>query len=559
MGSISAPATLAARPFSGRVSARILPAALALLAAAPALVALAALVLAWREPQPDVWAHLGEHLVARSVAPTLLVAAGTAAVAIVVGSLFGVLVALHDFRGRRALEVLLVLPLALPAYVTAFTWVSVFDVGGPVRAWAIETVGHARWLPSLRHPGGAVFVLSLALYPYVYLLVRAALLGRGNDLLDAARTLGASPLAAWRRVLLPVAWPAALAGAALVALEVFAEFGAMSVLGVDTLSVLVYRTWFGLGSLAGAAQLAGLLLLLALLVSGGATWLGHRRPLIPATMHHRAPRRLGRTSTLLVWLFALLWLALALGVPVARLASWALVDAAGWTRVLEPAQQTLRYAGGAAVLILSGGLALAALAAPPGASRVPRLLARVAGLGYAIPGVVLAAGLMLVLVASERAAGGTGWLSASTIAVWLGLVARFLRIGIDGAEGALRRWSPTLDAAARLLGAGFLRRLRAIHWPALRPPLIATLLLAFVECVKEMPATLMLRPFGGDTLAVKVYNATSEGLWSEAAVPALVIVLVAALPVAWLLGRDGVDARAGGADPALAPAAAGGR
>jgi iron(III) transport system permease protein len=525
---------------SGSRVPRVLVGALALVAAAPALVALAALVLAWRAPDPLVWRHLGEHLLVGSIAPTLIVAAGTVAVALVVGSGFGALVALAEFRGRRLLEVLLVLPLAIPAYVIAFTWVSVFDVGSPLRGWAIDLVGHARWLPSLRNTGGAVFVLSLALYPYVFLLVRAALLSRGPLLLDAARTLGASPAAAWRRVLLPVAWPAAAAGAALVMLEVLAEFGAMSVLGVDTLSVLVYRTWFGLGSLAGAAQVASLLLLLALLVVAGSAWLARRHPRVPAATTRRAPHRLGTAATVVTWLLALAWLAPALGVPLARLVAWAAADAAGWARVVDPALDTLRFAGGAAALIVIGGFAIASLQARTDRGRAARVLAAGAGLGYAIPGVVLAAGLMLVLVAIERSAGGAGWLSASTVAVWAGLVARFLRIGIDGAGSALAEVSSQLDSAARLLGAGFARRLRALHWPAMRPLLAATFLLAFVECAKEMPATLMLRPFGGDTLAVNVYNATSEGLWSEAAVPALVIVIVAAVPVAWLLDRRGI-------------------
>lgn len=513
--------------------ASILP--LALVAALPALAALAALLAAWREPDAALWAHLGSHLLGDAVQATLLVAVATGVVAAVVGSGFGALVALAEFRGRRLLEVLLVLPLAIPAYVVAFTWVSIFDVGSPLRAYAIEVVGHARWLPSIRNPAGAVFVLSLSLYPYVYLLVRAALRARGSNLFDVARSLGATPVAAWRRVLLPLAWPAALAGTGLVVLEAFAEFGAMSVLGVDTLSVLVYRTWFGLGSLAGAAQVATLLLLLALLVVGAGSWLGRRVPPSPPASGPGTVRRLGPLATLLVWGLALIWLLPALGLPIGRLLGWAFTDSTAWARVAEPALNTLVFAGGAAVLIVGGGLAVAALQRAGAGSRWCRLLAAAAGLGYAIPGVVLAAGLMLMLVALERALGTSGLLSASTFAVWMGLVARFLRVGIDGGTTALAQVPVNLDSAARLLGAGPLRRLRAVHWPAASPLLGATWLLALVECAKEMPATLMLRPFGGDTLAVKVYNATSEGLWVEAAVPALLIVLVAMLPVTLLL------------------------
>lgn len=529
----------------GAIARRALVAVLAAVAALPALAALAALLVAWREPDALLWAHLGEHRLAGALWPTIAITLATALSAAVVGAAFGALVALADFRGRRVLEVLLVLPLAMPAYVVAFTWVGVFDVGSPLRAWAIEVVGHARWLPSLRNPAGAVFVLTLSLYPYVYLLVRAVLRARGAALLDAARSLGATPFAAWRRVLLPLAWPAALAGSGLVALEVLAEFGAMSVLGVDTLSVLVYRTWFGLGSLAGAAQVASLLLLLALVVVGANAWLARRQPPASAPGGAGTARRLGPAATVLAWTLALAWLVPALGVPLARLVAWAVDDPSAWSRVLDPALNTLVFAGGAALLIVAGGVAVAVFVRDGDGSGRRRMLATGAGLGYAIPGVVLAAGLMLLLIALERAAGSSGLLSASALAVWLGLVARFLRVGIDGASTALAQIPASLDAAARLLGAGTWRRWRAIHWPALRPLLVATGLLALVECAKEMPATLMLRPFGGDTLAVKVYNATSEGLWTEAAVPALVIVMVAVLPVALLLeGRDG--RRAGG-------------
>jgi iron(III) transport system permease protein len=529
----------------GAIARRALVAVLAAVAALPALAALAALLVAWREPDALLWAHLGEHRLAGALWPTIAITLATALSAAVVGAAFGALVALADFRGRRVLEVLLVLPLAMPAYVVAFTWVGVFDVGSPLRAWAIEVVGHARWLPSLRNPAGAVFVLTLSLYPYVYLLVRAVLRARGAALLDAARSLGATPFAAWRRVLLPLAWPAALAGSGLVALEVLAEFGAMSVLGVDTLSVLVYRTWFGLGSLAGAAQVASLLLLLALVVVGANAWLARRQPPASAPAGAGTARRLGPAATGLAWTLALAWLVPALGVPLGRLVAWAVDDPSAWSRVLDPALNTLVFAGGAALLIVAGGIAVAVFVRDGDGSGWRRMLATGAGLGYAIPGVVLAAGLMLLLVGLERAAGSSGLLSASALAVWLGLVARFLRVGIDGASTALAQIPASLDAAARLLGAGTWRRWRAIHWPALRPLLVATGLLALVECAKEMPATLMLRPFGGDTLAVKVYNATSEGLWTEAAVPALVIVMVAVLPVALLLeGRDG--RRAGG-------------
>ena len=510
---------------------------LALLAAAPALVGLAAVLFSWHDPQSELLEHLARHLLGDAVLLSAGLALTVALAAIVVGGGFALLVGLCDFRGRRVLEVLLVLPLAVPAYVLAFTWISVLDVGGPLRGWLIAEFGHARWLPSLRNPGGAWLLMSAALYPYVYLLTRAALDARGRALFEAARTLGRTPWSAAIHAVLPVLWPSLIAGATLVALEVLAEFGAMAILGVDTLSTVVYRTWFGLGSLAAAAQVASILLLLALLVLLGERWAKGRAPHATDVRSHGPALKLDALGTGVAWLLALLWLTPALLLPLAVLGWWSFDLDIGWRRLLDPAWQTLRFAGGAASLIVLAGMLFALAPRAGHAARALPWLRRVAGLGYAMPGVVLAAGLMLCLIAVERLLGLPGVLASSALAVWLGLLARFMRVGTTGAARAVALVPASLDAVARTLGATRWRRLVAVRLPLLWPGLAATWLLAFVECAKELPATLMLRPFGADTLAVKVYNATSEGLWQAAAPPALAIVLVALLPAWWLL-RD---------------------
>jgi iron(III) transport system permease protein len=512
--------------------------ALAVLAATPGLLAIGALLAAWATPDPSTWAHLREHLLAAATLRSVALAIGVGGCSALLGAALAALVTLCEFRGRRLLEVLLVLPLAMPAYVLAYAWVASLDVGSPLRAWWVAQAGGAAWLPSLRTLPGAIALLTLANYAYVYLLVRARLLAGGGALLEAARSQGLGPAAAFARGVLPALRPALAAGVALVALESLAEFGAVSVLGVDTLSVLVYRTWYGMHALPAAVQLASLLLLLALAVG-----FAERAAAGPATSAGSArsaaapPLRLRRSAAIAAWCAAGIVVALGFVLPALRLAHWAWTARGDAARLLEPLAATGWVAGVAALLIVGAGL-LVALAAR--ASRAGALLRDLAGLGYAVPGVVLAVGLMFVLVAVERALAGAGiavLLSSSAFAIWLGLMARFLRVGAAAAGSGLAALRPALDEAGRSLGADRALRVRRIQFPLLRPALAGGLLLAFVECAKELPVTLMLRPFGLDTLAVRIYNFTSEGLWAQAAAPSLVLCLLGLWPAIALLRR----------------------
>ncbi|MFN9731614.1 MAG: ABC transporter permease [Pseudomonadota bacterium] len=512
--------------------------AAALAVAAPALLAIGALLAAWVTPDPAPWMHLREHLLPGAGARTAVLALGTGACSALLGTAFAALVSLCDFRGRRLLEVLLVLPLAMPAYVLAYAWVASLDVGSPLRAWALAQTGSAAWLPSLRNLPGAIALLALANYAYVYLLVRARLLGGGGALLEAARSQGLAPAAAFVRGVLPALRPALAAGVALVVLESLAEFGAVSVLGVDTLSVLVYRTWYGMHALPAAAQVASLLLLFAVAVRiAEQAAAGPAHPASAARGTRAPPLRLRARATVAAWCAGGLVVALGFALPAAQLAAGAWSTRADWQRLVDPLLATAWVAGVAALAIVGAGL-LVALAAR--AARAGAVLRDVAGLGYAVPGVVLAVGLMFALVAIERALAGAGMaalLSSSALAVWLGLLARFLRVGAAAADSGLVALQPAIGDAARSLGAGRARRAVAVQLPLLRPALAGGLLLAFVECAKELPATLMLRPFGLDTLAVRIYNATSEGLWAQAAAPSLLLCLLGLWPAVGLLRR----------------------
>lgn len=534
-GTLTVPAPVAAG--GGRATLAVL----ALAAAAPTLYALAALLLAWREPAPDVWAHLAAYVLPGALRDSLLLALGVALGAGALGAAFGGLTALCEFPGRRTLEWMLALPLAVPTYVMAFAWVGLLDVGSPLRALAVSATGSAQWLPELRSVPGAIALLTLALYPYAYLLVRGALAVQGTRLLEAARVAGCTPREALWRVLLPAVRPAIAIGATLAAMDALADFGAVATLGIETLSTAIYRAWFALGSLPAAAQLAGLLLALVAIALIAERAL--RRRLRYAAAGGQPPARIvlrGARAGLATAAAGVVVL-LGFGVPVLQLAHWAL--RAGWSpgALLDPAWATLVVAGGGALLVGAAGAALAAAARALTGKRWIAALEFAAGLGYAVPGTVLAVGLMLGLVALERALRAAGidvGLSTTLIAVWLVLLARFARVGIGAAESALAQLRGSVLEAAQGLEPSRWRRVWRVHLPLLRPGLAVGLMLAFVECAKELPATLMLRPLGWDTLAVKVFNATSEGLWSQAALPALALVLLSLVPVRLLFRHE---------------------
>lgn len=513
----------------------------ALAGAAPALLALAALAGAWRAPDVETWRHLADTRLAAAALDSIVLACGVALLAGLVGGALALLTALYEFPGRRWLAPALLLPLALPTYVLAFVWVGAIDVGSELRALAVATTGHARWLPELRTASGAIVLLALALYPYVYLLVRAALVRDGSALYEAARSQGLGPFTALVRGVLPVARPALIAGMLLVALETLAEFGAMAVLGVDTLAVLVYRTWFGLRSLPAAVQLASVLALVALALAFAERAL--RAHAARAGNGRRRPRRIVLTGARGIAAAAAATVVLLLGfvLPALQLLRWMTDDALGYARLLAPLGSTVVLGSTGALLVVVAGVAIVHARQAAAPAWFPRALRHLATLGYAVPGTVLAVGVLFALVAIERAfdlRAVLGFaLSSSLVAVLLALVARFARVGVDAAETGYGQLRPVLGEAAATLGLGRARRWLRVDLPLLRPALLAGLMLAFVECVKELPATLMLRPFGWDTLAVKVYNATSEGLWQQAAAPALLIAFVGLVPALMLMRR----------------------
>jgi len=454
--------------------------------------------------------------------------------AVVLGTVGALLVSCCRFPGRGAFELLLAAPLAAPAYVLAYAY---GDFTGPAGPLPLAWSGHSK----------TAAIYALAFYPYVYLSVRAGMITQSAAALEAARSLGAS---AWRTlgaVVLPLARPAIAAGAALALMESAAEYGAASFFGASSLATGVFRAWYSLQAPGLALQLSALLLLLSMLLLGWERSARRGRIAGAGAERWRTPPRyaLRPLAALAAFGFCTLVLTLAFGLPLAWLARLAWLDGGDWGRLLEPMGRSLTLSGlGAAATLTLGGLTAAALRRP---GRFGRFAADLASSGYAAPGAVLALGV-LAWVGWARGAGLLGGLSgavAIAVLIWA-YAARFTAAGAQPIAAGLARISPSLTAAARSLGAGPVRRALRIDAPLAAPSVLAAALIVFVEILKELPATLILRPLDWDTLAVRAHAYAADERLAQAAAPALLITLAGLAPIL-LLARGMARSRPGGA------------
>jgi iron(III) transport system permease protein len=529
------------------------PAALG--AAALVAVPILAVLLSLASPAYAIWAHLWRTQMAELLWNTLILLLGVGAGTLGLGTALAWLVVFHEFPGRRVFEWALVLPLALPAYVIGFVFLGMFEFAGPLQTSLRDAFGSGVRLPDLRSGGGVILVMTLVLYPYVYTLARAALLEQAPEALESARSLGRSRLEAFRDVSLPLARPALVAGTTLACMEALADFGTVATFSYRTLTEAVYRVWHGMFDRLAATQLAAVLLGLAALLMllehlsrGRARFTHGRRATRPPVRVplRSVPAGAATACCLGVW-------ALAFGLPVSQLLVWAIrvVRRDGIPPdFLGALGASLGLAAAAAILTLGVALILAyALRFRPNRMIGPAV--RVAALGYALPGAVIAVGVLLPLSRLDHALSAliehalgfeVGLLLTGTAAALLyAYLVRFLAISLQTVESSLTRIPRSLDEVARSLGAGAGRTLRRIHGPLIRRGLLAALLLVFVDVMKEMPATLLLRPLDVDTLAIAVWRRTGESLWEEAAVPALMLVLAGLIPVILLVRTSGPD------------------
>ncbi len=529
------------------------PLALLLLALGLSLPVLSVLA-SWLQWTPQTGDLLRE--MARTVLPDyartslllcLLVAAGVT----LMGLGAAVAVSLFDFRGRASFEWLLLLPLAMPAYVVAYAYTDFLQFSGPLQQALREALGWrgALW-PDVRSVWGAALVFTLTLYPYVYLLARTALLERAGGLMEAARLLGASWPRRVREVALPLARPAVAAGVALALMETLADFGVASYFGIQTFTAGIYKAWLAMDERVLAAQLATVLLLWV----GVLLWLEQRAQrrlrFAPARLDRQGsadaqPLRLRGGAQVLAWALCALPVLLGFVLPVLILlqALTASEVAQPWGRFGQWAWHSLRLGGLTALLAVAVALALA-FTQRQQPTALGRAVTQLVGVGYAIPGAVVVVGLLLPVAWLQQlwpASSAAAWITATSLGlVWAYLV-RFGAVALQSVHSGYARLAPSLDDASRMLGVTGWGLLRQVHLPLLRRTLVAALLLVFVDVMKELPATLVLRPFNSDTLAVVAYQLARDERLGEAALPSLALVLVGLIPVILLsrtLGRQ---------------------
>lgn len=525
-----------------------------------ALPVIAVLYLA-AAPGENIWSHLASSVLPDSLRQTLLLGLGTGIVTLVAGTASAWLVTMYRFPGRATLDRLLVLPLAIPTYIAAYCYAELLDYAGFVQTGLRGFFGWSTprdyWFPHIRSLGGAILVMSAVLYPYVYLTARATFVQQSVCALEVARTLGRTPMGTFWSVALPLARPALAAGVALVLMETLNDLGAVQHLGVETLSASIYATWLQRSSLGGAAQLATVMLTLIVVliaierIARGGAKVHHTTGRYRAIPFHdltgwRGYMALALCSIPFVLGFVVpsaLLVAFALGHATAAIEGGFLI--AAWNSILLATLSAL--AAVALALLISYAPRVA-----PGP--VTRFAARSAGLGYALPGTVLAIGVLIPLAALDnsvdaafRAMFGvsTGLiLSGSIAALVFAYVIRFLAVALGGIEAGLERISPNLDAAARALGETAGSSLLRVHLPLLVPALGAAGLLVFVDALKELPATLLLRPFNFDTLATHVYTFAALEQVEAGALGALAIILAGIVPLV-VLHRAIATGRAG--------------
>lgn len=521
----------------------------AMLLAALAALPVAAILLSAPSGGFEAITHLARTVLAKYVVNTALLMLGAGGIAMVTGTLCAWLVSAGRFPGRRILAWALVLPLAVPAYIAAYIYADLLDFSGPVQSGLRAVTGGeagAYWFPQIRSLGGGAFVLGLVLYPYVYLLARAAFAAQSRNQFRAARSLGAAPARAFWRVALPAARPAIAGGLALVLMEVLADFGVAQYFAIPTFSTGIFRSWLAMGDKQAALKLAAMMLIFVVALIA---WEARSRSGMSASKDGLTSREdaaplielspLGKGLAMIACALPVL---LGFVIPAAHLGWLALSG-----RAIAAIGDLPAYIGGslwlglatAAVCLIAA--VVLAFARARSNSRIAAGAIRVSTLGYALPGALLAVGLLAPLGAvdvslTRWAQGALGYsggliLTGTSAVLIYALSVRFLTVAFNTVDGGMSKIPPTLDAAARSLGAGPRRVLARIYIPLLSPSLAAAAALVFIDTLRELPATLILRPFNLETLATRTYRLASDERLVEASIPALILMAAGLLPV----------------------------
>ena len=499
-------------------------------------------------PDTDVWQHLIETVLVDYIRNSTLLTVGVAGGTLLIGTLTAIFITQYEFSFRRQLKTLLLLPLAMPAYIIAYSYTGLLDVAGPLQTFLRDSFGWQYgdyWFPDVRTLPFAILMMSLVLYPYVYILARTAFSEVPDSLREASVLQGLSHRQFMLRVAMPLARPALFTGAALAMMEALADYGTVSYFGINTLTTGIFRTWFAMGNREVATQIAASLCLFVLLVLVLEQYSRRRLRYYQnptAASRTVTRRRLTGSKNVLALIVCGLPVLLGFVVPTIQLFVWAFsrLDTIDWPAYLNLVYATFMLGGGTAILVV-----LIAVLFSYQQRWLPSVLGkwqlRFLSLGYALPGMVIAVGALIML----------GWFDNFLNDIWyqlfgeyVGLIfsgtlfalvfcycIRFLSVALQNTEAGIARISPSLDDAARTLGASRFKLLRIIHLPIMRASLLSAGLLVFVDVLKELPATLVLRPFNFNTLAVRAYELASDERLYDAALPAITIVMVGLLPI----------------------------
>ncbi len=498
-------------------------------------------------PEKEVWSHLSDTVLTDYIGNSLALLIGVGFFSLLLGVIPAWMVTMYRFPMSRQLEWALLLPMSIPAYIIAYSYTGALDVAGPLQTMIRELTGwHYRdyWFPEVRSLGGAIAMLSLVLYPYIYLLARSAFIEQSICVLEVSRTLGCNSVDAFRRVALPLARPAIMVGLSLVVMETLADYGTVQYFGVSAFTTGIFRTWFGLGNSMAAAQLSAMLLVFVSVF----LYL-EKRSRKRARFHHTSSRysklmqqQLSKGQGTIALIVCASPLIFGFIIPVGILINWA-IDT--YSSVLGKDFYALLF-NSLVLAFITSILALVialfmAYSNRNSQSVINRMMVRFVSMGYAIPGTVIAVGVLIPFAWFDNTLDkllmdnfdiNSGLLISGTVfTLVFAYLVRFLAVSINTSEAALGKIKPVMDEVAKTAGMQSASIVKRIHMPMMRGSLLTALLLVFVDVLKELPATLILRPFNFNTLAVRTYELANEELLADAAVPALAIVMAGIIPV----------------------------
>lgn len=495
----------------------------------------------------DVWQHLVDTVLADYVSNSLLLMLGVSVGTLSIGITTAWLTSICEFPGRKFFQWALLLPLAVPAYIIAYTYTGMLDFSGPVQTFLRELFGWGPrdyWFPEIRSLGGAMMMLSLVLYPYVYLLTRAAFLEQSSTTLEASRSLGMGPWKSFFAIALPMARPAIITGLSLALMETLADFGTVEYFGVATFTTGIFRTWFGLGDTTAASQLASTLLVFVFILILMERF-SRRQARYHQQIGRQAHARRIKLSAKQAWLASIacaIPLLLGFGLPFSQLLIW----------TIETADEMINsdfyalVANSLSLALVTSLLALMLALFMGYGQRLKntpfiRLMVRIASMGYAIPGTVIAIGVVIPFAWLDNTVDdwsrtqfdfSTGLILSGTLfALVFSYLVRFLAVSVGSVESSLGKIKPSMDDAARSMGFTPFQVLKKVHIPIMRTTLLTAILLVFVDVLKELPATLLLRPFNFNTLAVRAYELAADERLADASSAAIMIVMTGIIPV----------------------------